>query len=277
MTKTAPFRNSCEKWGELTQVAPVEALFLIGDADPGGGAVEGGGEGGSGQRRGVVVLAEVGGDEVLQLAGVEGREQGGGSGVFEMAEASGDAALEVRRIVALTQHGLVIIAFEHQRVAAGQHPFDMGRCAAKIGRHAEAAPAIGKNELDGFGRVVGNGKGMDFEIADGERLVAVDEFELRQFAAPGQCRGERAVRDPDGKLVAGGETDDAADVVAVLVGDDDAGEGFRLAAEAGQPEARFARAEAAIEQEPRRTGFDEQGIAAAAAAQRGEAHYFNWS
>jgi len=65
--------------------------------------------------------------------------------------------------------------------------------------------------------------------------------------------------------VPGGEVEGAAGVVAVLVGDQDAGQVGRREAEARQALLGVAQVEAAVDEDARRAGLGDQAIAAAAA------------
>ena len=68
------------------------------------------------------------------------REQARGLAVVEMAERAGDALLQPVRIGAAPEHVAVVVAFEHQRVEAGEHLLDVARADADVGEHAELAP-----------------------------------------------------------------------------------------------------------------------------------------
>jgi hypothetical protein len=61
---------------------------------------------------------------------------------------------------------------------------------------------------------------------------------------------------------------DTADMVVVLVGDDDGGKIFGGKAKAAETGGRLAESESTVEQNPGGTGLDDQGIAPTAAAQR---------
>ena len=69
----------------------------------------------------------------------------------------------------------------------------------------------------------------------------------------------------------------AGDMIAVFVGNEDAGQSLRRQAKTVQLECDLARTEAAVEKEAGCPRLDNQRVATAAAAQRSKAHYFNWS
>jgi hypothetical protein len=68
--------------------------------------------------------------------------------------------------------------------------------------------------------------------------------------------------------MAPGKRKDAADVVAMLVGDQNPGQVSRIALEAGKTPQRLALPETAIDHQAGCAAFDEQRIACAAAAER---------
>ena len=86
----------------------------------------------------------------------------------------GDPLLQRPRIVAAGQHVEIVIALEHQRVAAAQARFDVARRHADVGQHAEPMLTVADDELHRLARIVRHGKRPHFERADRERVVAVE-------------------------------------------------------------------------------------------------------
>ena len=74
----------------------------------------------------------------------------------------------------------------------------------------------------------------------------------------------------DRDAIAAGETGDAADVIVMLVSDDDRGQALGLNAKPREAADRIVESEAAVEHDPRATVFDDERVAAAAAAEGGE-------
>jgi hypothetical protein len=138
-------------------------------------------------------------------------------------------------------------------------------------------PPIGENELDWLACIMGHGEGVDFQIANREGAMAIDQLHPWGLTAPLRCGGEGAVRHPDRQTMSGRQLVGSGNVIAVFVGDEYAGQVVRGKAEPAKFQDDLARAESTIEQKTGCTRFYEQGIAATAAAQRSEAHYFNWS
>ncbi len=159
----------------------------------------------------------------------------------------------------------------------GQVPAQVLRRHAGIRQHTEAPRAVVEDELQGLARIVWHGVGQDPQIADAEGIVGTAETDGGPVGAAQRCRGAiRAVAGPDRNTVFGGERIGAADMVAMLVRDENGVEGRRRAAQAFKPAHGLADAESAIEQDTRARrsigGFDEQRIALAAAAETGESH-----
>jgi hypothetical protein len=96
--------------------------------------------------------------------------------------------------------------------------------------------------------------------------MAVEAVDLRHALEPHRHRGKRAERRPDGNAVARRESGHPADVIGVLVGDEDRRQRRRFEPEAREADRRAADAEPAIDQDPRAAGLDDEAVAFAAAA-----------
>src|SRR5205823_7415390 len=123
-------------------VAPVEAVVLRREADPGRRAAERGGEALAHELRLVVLLREMRADDVLQLRAVERAEEARGVLVVEMAERAADALLEPARVGAAPEHLAVIVALEDQRVEAAERLLDVARADADVGDDAKPRGAV---------------------------------------------------------------------------------------------------------------------------------------
>ena len=178
-------------------------------------------ERGAGELPRIVLPRQVRGEDVDELRIVEPREQRAGGPVVEMAEAGRDALLERRRIAAVLQHVEVVIALEHQRVASGQAVLDVQCRDAEIGEDAHAPGAVADHVLHGLARVVRHRDRNDFEHAYREPLVAVESVD---WVIPSK-RSATTASVPNvahtGIAVPRGERGHAADVIGVLVGDED--------------------------------------------------------
>ena len=144
----------------------------------------------------------------------------------------------------------------------------MDRRRADVGQYAQPAVAIAEDILHRLPRVVRDRKGKDLEIANGEGGVTIDHDGLHPTTGEGRGRGdERAVGEMDRDAIAAGETRDAADVIVMLVSDDDGGQALGLDAKPREAADRIVESEAAVEHDPRAAVFDDERVAAAAAAE----------
>src|SRR5712691_4566201 len=119
------------------ELAPTEAQVLIGDADPVRVAVERSGERRAGEARQVVLLAQVRGDQMLETRVVEPGQQARGGVIVEVSELARDALLERKRVVAVGKQVEIVIALEHQRIAARKARLDVRGGYAQIGQDAQ--------------------------------------------------------------------------------------------------------------------------------------------
>src|SRR5438552_12312608 len=254
------------------ELAPAETQVLIGNADPIRIAIERCGERRTGKPGQVIVLAQVRGDQMLETRVVEPGQQTRGRAGVEVSELARNPLLERKRVIAVGKQVEIVIALEHQRVAAGEARFDVRSGYAKIGQNAQPPVPVGADELHRLARVVRHGKGPDFYIANLEHIVAVETVYVRQDRETLRDHCQRAESEPYGCSEPRRERRDAADMIGMLVRDDDRGNGLGRDADPREPRDRVPDAEPAIDQHPRRADLDQQAIAFAAAAQRRETH-----
>src|SRR5262249_46267429 len=154
--------------------APAEAALLIGDAYPVRRTMYGFRERRAGELRTIVLAREMRCDQMLQTRRVDPREKLRRGCVVEMTEAARDALLERGGIVSVREHVEIVVAFEHQRVAAGQARFDVSRAGAEIGEDAQPPAPVRAYELDRLARIVRHRKRTHFDIADRKHVVAIE-------------------------------------------------------------------------------------------------------
>ena len=191
----------------------------------------------------------------------------GGGFVGEMSVAAKDALLEAPRSArAILQHFYVVIGFEDERVGRA-HAFEheLGR-VAEISQEPDVRAVRAEQIANRVLRIVRNGKRFDedipnFKTCPGGKQTAVKFFaELKLNFLVG-----RAVAiNRDAQLFA--ERGQTLNVVAVFVGDKDAGEIFRRATNGGEALADLAEAEARIHEDACLGGFHIGAIAAGTAA-----------
>src|SRR5579862_3666670 len=203
--------------------------------------------------------------------------------VVQMPEPARDALLERHRVVTVLEHAEIVVAFEHERVAARKARLDVTRRHADVGQHAEPLRAIADDELDRLARIVRHRKWPHLHHADRKHVMAVEAEHPRQPGNALARHRQRPERAPYRDAEAACERSDAADVIGVLVRDDDRADRIGRHAEAPKAHDRVAHPEPAVDQDARITDFDDERVAFAAAAQGGEAHarrtrrYLSWS
>jgi len=252
---------------------------LAAEGEGAGAAVEGlfGGE--ASEVGGVVLLGDVGEDEVAGL-GVEDvgiGEEIADDGIGEVAGAAHDALLDVPGVGADLEHVEIVIGFENQKIGVAKMLLDQLGHVAKVGDDGDLHAGGAEREADGIGGVVGDGEGRDFDIADFEFQAGADVFD-----AAGSFRrriGEhffdfavRRLGEVGGTIPIASELGQAVAVVGVLVGDEDGvhvlGTG---AAESFEAADDFLAAETGVYEESGAAGLEKSRIAGAAGGQNGDA------
>jgi len=209
-------------------------------------------------------LRQVSGDDVLEARIVERREQRRRRLVVQMAEAARDALLERPRVVAIRQHVEIVVAFQHERIAAAEARLDKARRRADVGQDAEPMLAIAHDELHRIARIVGHRERPHFQHPDRERIVAVEAVDALHPREALAEHLQRAERQPYRNAEAGRERCNTAGVVGMLVRDEDRADRARLDAEAREAPDRVAHGEAAIDQDAGVARFDDESVAFAA-------------
>ena len=243
----------------------------LGDDEAGRAA--GGGQGLGGglfdEGRMVVVGAEVAEDEgdgggVERFADVVA-----GDVVGQMAVAAHDALLDGPGVRADFEHFEVVIGLEQEEVGAAEMIANGFGEVAEVGGDADAEAFGAEAEADGVGGVVGDGEGGDGDVADGEGLAGLEGFELRGEVAPGDAgRGEAGQVDGDAEEAS--ESDEAADVVGVFVGDEDGVERGGVFADGGEAVEDFAAAKAGVDEQAGAAGGEEGRVAGTGAGKYAE-------
>jgi hypothetical protein len=121
---------------------------------------------------------------------------------------------------------------------------------------------------------VRNGKGLDLQRFDHKRHMAVDDSDINTVGC-GYARREGSVSQPDRQAMAAGKRKYAADMVTMLVGDQNPAQVRRITPKARETPQRLALPETAIDHQAGCTAFDQQRIACAAAPERRKADHCN--
>src|SRR6202521_5044782 len=210
-------------------------------------------------------------DDVLKSAAVDARQQDRRGLVVEMAEAPSDTLLEPGGIRAAEQHVPVVVALEHQGIDRRQTRFHVRGATSQVGQYTQAVNTVGEYELHRLARIVRHRERKDLHVADAELGVTVDNVQAGRHHLFGEAM-QGAEGEPHGEVVAAAQSGYTADVVAMLVGDDNAGKICGCEPEAGKPEYGICDAESAVEEQAGVSDLHDQPIALRAATQGREAH-----
>jgi hypothetical protein len=125
-----------------------------------------------------------------------------------------------------------------------------------IRQYAQALGAVAQNELHGLAGVMRYRKRFDQDIAQGERPVAINDFESGICLA-GACNGLRSGGCQCSPREAIGAGPCATDVVGMLVGDQDGVDFIGLDTQARQSPLGFPGPKPGVDQDPGAANFDQ--------------------
>ena len=162
-----------------SRITPAESLILISDTNPLGRAAERGGQRRARQFRSVVLPAQMRGDNVVQAGVANVAQKRSRLSVVKMPVASAHPLFELRWIWAGRKQRGIMIAFEHQSTAPGQHSGDMHRDAPQIREYAKLARTVAKYILRRFTCIVRHRKWRNVQRADRKRLMVIDQIDLK--------------------------------------------------------------------------------------------------
>ena len=168
-----------------------------------------------------------------------------------------------------------MIRFQHQSIAIAQVLLHQFGHVTEIGDERELHAVGAKGEAERVDGVVGNAEGRDFDIADAKSVAGFNELDALEaarmpFRKKTQSFGMGFRIEVDGGAPGAQQGRQAADVIGMFVGDDDAVEAIEGMSQRGQAAQRFALSQARIHQQAR-LGSLEQG-AIARTARRENAH-----
>ena len=148
-----------------------------------------------------------------------------------------------------------------------QGGLDVGVGMSKVGGDGERSFAVAEDITDGFDGVVREAESLNLDVSEGKILSAFKQLPPRlesQFFlhhAGGLGAGV------NGKIVLPKENFEAADVVAVLVSEQNGAKACGVDAESMEADRDLFGTEADIDEETLAGGFDDDGVAAASAAE----------
>lgn len=213
---------------------------------------EAGGYGLVGEFGAVAVAAEVAEVELFQVGVHNLVEDIGGGVIGEVAVAAEDALFQTPRTARVFLQELqIMVGFQDNDVRAADAFDDELGGMAEVRKETDGASAGIQDEADGVLGIVGDGEGIDTDLAEfkggaGDEHAAIElglELVFDGFAGVAIA--------VDGNVEFSGDGGEALDMIAVLVSDEDAGEAFRGAADGGEALADLAAAEAGIDEQTR--------------------------
>lgn len=241
------------------------------DAIAGAEGVEDGADGGQGEFWRVAVGAEVSEEDVREVVVEDAADQFGGADVGEVAVAGEDSLFDGPGAAGVVlQEVEVVVGLEQDRVAAADALDGQFGGVADVGEETDAGLGVFDDEADGVVGVMGDGKGVDREVADGEPVSGVEEapsVEVGQVL-PEAIGGEAIA--VEGEAEGAAQDLQAGGVVGVFVGEEDPVEVGDIQANGRQPPGDLPRAEAGVDQEAGAGRFHQRTVTGTAATQYGQ-------
>lgn len=204
----------------------------------------------------------------------------GGGKVFadnvigQVPGAAHDALLDVPGIRPHFQHFQIVIRFENEAIGVAQMEFDEFRQIAEVSNDSDFAAVGAKRIAHGIRSIVRNGKGRNFDVADGEFFAGADVLDAIQFfrGAFGQEAehlGESSLRKIGSCPEVAQKLGQSAGMIGVLVGNENGVNAIGIFVESGETAKRFFAAESGVNQEASALGFKQRGVAGAAGSENG--------
>ena len=177
-----------------------------------------------------------------------------------------DALFEEVGIGAVLEHVGVVVAFDEDAVERADDFVERVEWVSEVGEDSEALFSCGDDKGDAVGCVVGGGNGFDGETVKGEGVACREVAEVVHFAecATVVCGAEGFFGEVNGEAVFALVDAGTADMVAVVVGDDDCGDVPNVASVRGEALFGFDAADACVEEQGRAIGFNVDAVTCAA-------------
>lgn len=219
----------------------------------------------------IALAAEMTKIQMMQIGGHDGLGGVGGVGVRQVAVAAGDTLLETPGPRRFLQQLEIVIGFEHEDVGGADALENAFGGVAEVGHETNVAGMSAQQKTHGIGGVVWEVERFNDDIADFKALAGFEDAAMLEFDVERELRGiAREAIAINGDLEFGTKRGEAVDVVGVLMGDENAGEPFRRAADGGEPLAKLAETEPGIDEDAGIVGFQVSAIAAGTAAENGQ-------
>ncbi len=212
------------------------------------------------QLRLVVDLAQMGKEHDLQRIMVDALQQFEGFRIGKVAVATADALFQGQRVGAVEEKIGVMVGFQNQTMTPLKpRPHQLGG-NPEVRADPEPVPIVLEDEPGRVLGIVGNGKRLDPQVADHERITGLEQLDVGQLS---NLRGqpvERSLAEIDGEVKAPAQGPQSAHMIGVLMTDDDGIEVVGPDAGLLQAENQLLGAEAGIQEDPRLLTADQDGV-----------------
>ena len=195
--------------------------------------------------------------------------------IGEMAGAAHDALLDVPGIWTDFQHPKVVIGFENEAVGIAEMKFYEFGEVAEVGDDGDFCAVGTKGVADGIRGVVRNGERRNFNVTDSETLAGADVLDAIEFSCGGFWENTADFDTSIFGEISGGaemsnELREAAGVIGMFMGNENAVEAFGRFAESSEAAESFFASKAGIDKERGALGFQQRGVAGTARSQDGD-------
>ena len=235
--------------------------------------VEAGADGPMSQVRFIAIAAQMPKEDLRKLGSDDLRRNIGSSVVAEVAMTAKDSLLHAPGTFYVILEELhVVIGFQDENIGLA-HTLDheLGGMA-QVSEKTDLLGHGPEKKANGIVSVMGNAEGVHDNVSNLERCSSGKDAEIKSGLklALDSFLGEAIAVKRHAQLRA--ERAETLDMVAMLVSDQDAREGFRSAAECGKALADLAAAKASIDQNASLVGFQIGTIATGTAAENRKLH-----
>lgn len=187
--------------------------------------------------------------------------------IGEVAVLRGNALLDRPR--ALYVHFKKFVVVVRLDKKSGELPQALNHTAgneARVGNKAEAVRSISDHKANGIDRVMLDREGLNAEVPDGKCLPSLEGIPNRALNALLADEMGSVPRGEHGDRLAFEEIFQATDMIAVLVGEQDAAERRGIDPELHEAQAKLFRAQAGVDEKTHTAAFEDCCVAGTAGA-----------
>ena len=164
------------------------------------------------------------------------------------------------------EHFEIVVRFEQQQIGAAQMELDGVGDISQIGDQSYFNAMRSETEANRIDGVVWNGEAIDFNVTHTKGCSGLKAIQARREFTPWN-RGRRQASDEDRNVEQTRQSNQPADVIGMLVRDQDGVELFGIFFDGGEAGQNVAPAQAGVDKDARFFGADESGISRAAAGE----------